>query len=67
MPPLYGEGDKAFDRLKDQIAIAYRRHLEGIGPSSGERQRQRVKQFQPLCAMDLVNACVLNNLFLRAL
>ncbi|KIW22450.1 uncharacterized protein PV07_12334 [Cladophialophora immunda] len=31
MPPIYGEGDKAFDRLKDEIAKAYRRQLEGIG------------------------------------
>ncbi len=33
MPPIYGEGDRAFDRLKDAIARDYRRQLEGIGPS----------------------------------
>ncbi|KAJ9603762.1 hypothetical protein H2200_011948 [Cladophialophora chaetospira] len=31
MPPIYGEGDKAFVRLKDEIAKSYRRQLEGIG------------------------------------
>jgi Heterokaryon incompatibility protein (HET)/NACHT domain len=33
MPPVYGEGDRAFDRLKDAIARDYRRQLEGIGQS----------------------------------
>ncbi|KIW11944.1 hypothetical protein PV08_09217 [Exophiala spinifera] len=33
MPPVYGEGDRAFDRLKDAIARDIRRQLEGIGQS----------------------------------
>ncbi|KAJ9642129.1 hypothetical protein H2204_002498 [Knufia peltigerae] len=33
MPIVYGEGNRAFDRLKDAIAGDYRRQLEGIGQS----------------------------------
>ncbi|KAK5099543.1 hypothetical protein LTR70_002444 [Exophiala xenobiotica] len=31
MPPVYGEKEKAFVRLKDEIGRSYRRQLDGIG------------------------------------
>jgi hypothetical protein len=31
MPPIYGEGEHAFVRLKDEIGRSYRRQLEGTG------------------------------------
>ncbi|KAK7883598.1 hypothetical protein LTR67_011097 [Exophiala xenobiotica] len=49
MPLIYGDGDKAFDRLKDAIARDYRRQLEGIGQSVGPSNSSNlvVRRFGP--------------------